>query len=55
MLSPLQAEQEDDAANVAAAMAVLRQLYGDAIPEPTVAHVSRWGSDPYSRGESFHV
>lgn len=45
------AEKDDDETTVAAAMAVLRRLHGDAIPEPTATHVSRWGSDPYSRGE----
>lgn len=51
VMSSIQAEKDDDATTVAAAMAVLRQLHGDAIPEPTAARVSRWGSDPYSRGE----
>lgn len=50
VLSSVQAEKDDDATTVAAAMGVLRRLHGDAIPEPTAAHVSRWGSDPYSRG-----
>lgn len=45
-----QAERDDDATTVAAAMAVLRRLYGDHIPQPTASHVSRWGSDPYSLG-----
>jgi Flavin containing amine oxidoreductase len=48
----MQAETDEDAATAAAAMAVLRQVHGPSIPEPTAVHVSRWGLDPYSRGGS---
>ena len=48
----MQAEKDDDAAIAAAAMAVLRQVHGAGIPEPTAVHVSRWGTDPYSLGKN---
>jgi Flavin containing amine oxidoreductase len=51
----MQAETDDDAEIAAAAMAVLRQVHGAGIPEPTAVHVSRWGSDPYSLGGSQGV
>ena len=35
----------------AAAMAVLRRLFGDAIPDPVASIATRWGSDEYARGE----
>ncbi len=35
-----------------AAMQVLRNIYGDAVKEPVACAVSRWGSDPYSKGQS---
>ena len=31
-------------------MTVLRRIYGGGVPEPTVSYVTRWASDPYSRG-----
>ena len=34
-----------------AAMAVLRRLFGDAIPDPVASITTRWGSDEYARGE----
>lgn len=43
-------EALDDDATVADAMAVLRRIYGAAIPEPEAAIVTRWGKDPYSLG-----
>lgn len=35
----------------AAAMAVLRRLFGDAIPDPVASTATRWGTDVYARGE----
>ena len=35
----------------AAAMAVLRRLFGEAIPDPVASIATRWGSDEYARGE----
>ncbi|MEQ8262744.1 NAD(P)/FAD-dependent oxidoreductase [Pseudohaliea sp.] len=43
-------EALDDDATVADAMAVLRRIYGPAIPEPEAAIVTRWGRDPHSLG-----
>ena len=34
-----------------AAMQVLRNIYGSAVKEPIACAVSRWGGDPYSRGQ----
>ncbi len=31
-------------------MTVLRRIYGSGVPDPTVSYVTRWASDPYSRG-----
>jgi monoamine oxidase len=39
-----------DSAIVASAMATLRTMYGQAIPEPVDALITRWGTDPYARG-----
>ena len=35
---------------VAAAMEVLRRLFGDAIPQPSASLVTKWRSDEYARG-----
>jgi len=32
------------------AMTVLRSMFGDKIPEPTMTRITRWGSDEFSRG-----
>ena len=45
-------EWQDDEDVIESAMLVLRKLHGDGIPRPSLAHVSRWGSDPFSRGTS---
>lgn len=49
----VQVEWQDDEDVVASAMDLLRRVYGDSIPDPTVIHVSRWGKDPFSRGEGL--
>ena len=36
-------------------MTVLRRIYGEDIPEVTVSCVTRWASDPYSRGAPCHL
>lgn len=43
-------EALDDEQLVAEAMGVLRTLYGDDIPQPTLHLRSRWRADPYARG-----
>lgn len=43
-------EQLPDAAIVAEAMAVLRNMLGSAVPEPTGWQISRWASDPFALG-----
>lgn len=40
----------DDQAVVAAAMQVLRGIYGSSIPDPDGVVVTRWASDPFSLG-----
>jgi hypothetical protein len=44
------AEGESDAALQAAAMALLERIHPDAdVPKPRACHVSRWGSEPFTR------
>jgi len=43
-------EAFSDAEIIEDAMLVLRSAYGDDVPEPTSYLISRWHSDPYSRG-----
>ncbi|WP_261842719.1 flavin monoamine oxidase family protein [Aliamphritea ceti] len=43
-------EQRSDEEIVADAMDVLKQLYGEDIPAPTSAHISRWQADPFALG-----
>lgn len=38
---------------VAAAMEVLRRLFGEAIPKPTASTATKWGSHVYARGVQF--
>ena len=44
---------DDDAA--ADAVAALRRLYGEAVPDPIARWITRWGEDPFSRGSYSHV
>jgi monoamine oxidase len=39
-----------DSEIVASAMATLKLIYGDTIPDPTEQVITRWGSDPFSQG-----
>lgn len=43
-------EAQSEADQLAEALADLRALYGDAVPEPRAAHLTRWASDPYALG-----
>ncbi|EFN59193.1 hypothetical protein CHLNCDRAFT_138105 [Chlorella variabilis] len=43
-------EQQTDAEVVGEGLAVLRQLYGAAVPDPIQVTVTRWAADPFSRG-----
>lgn len=40
---------------VASTLAQLRRLYGDAVPEPESAVVTRWQDDPFSRGSYAYM
>lgn len=40
----------DDAATVREAMAVLRGIYGDRVPDPLAHRLTRWAADPWARG-----
>lgn len=43
-------EQQSDAAILASAMDALRETFGRSFPSPIAAHITRWHSDPWSRG-----
>ncbi|MBA5604812.1 FAD-dependent oxidoreductase [Duganella sp. FT3S] len=43
-------ESWSDTRIVNSAMATLRKIYGNNIPDPTDWMITRWGSDPYARG-----
>jgi len=43
-------EALDDAAIVEDALATLRMIYGDTVPDPVASVATRWGQDPFSRG-----
>lgn len=43
-------ESMTDEQIVESAMATLRTIYGDAIPDPTSHQITRWKSDPYTKG-----
>lgn len=45
----------DDARIVASVLDQLRRLYGDSVPEPTAAHITRWQDDPYARGSYAYM
>ncbi|OZD33379.1 amine oxidase [Rhodococcus sp. 06-1477-1B] len=40
---------------VASTLAQLRRLYGEVVPEPTSAIVTRWQDDPFSRGSYAYM
>lgn len=40
---------------VASTLAQLRRLYGDAVPDPTSAIVTRWQDDPFSHGSYAYM
>lgn len=40
---------------VASTLAQLRRLYGDTVPDPTSAVVTRWQDDPFSRGSYAYM
>ncbi|MDO5658424.1 MAG: FAD-dependent oxidoreductase [Paracoccus sp. (in: a-proteobacteria)] len=51
-----QIEDWDDAEIVASAMARLKLIFGNNIPDPVDFQITRWGQDPYSLGGySFHT
>lgn len=43
-------EGASDEATVAQAMTVLRNIYGEAIPDPIEYQITRWASDPFAYG-----
>jgi monoamine oxidase len=43
-------EALSDAEITEAAMAVMRTIYGDGIPEADAVHITRWLADPFARG-----
>ena len=44
-----------DAEVVASTLTQLRRLYGDTVPDPTSAVVTRWQDDPFSRGSYAYM
>ncbi len=48
-------EALDDHSTVAEAMAVLRTIYGQDIPDPEAFVVTRWGQDPFSLGSYSYL
>jgi monoamine oxidase len=49
-------EGQDDAATVASAMAALRGMFGDSLPAPKAAQITRWGRDDLAYGSySFNA
>lgn len=51
----LHIESLSDREIVAAAMRVLRKLYGQSIPDPNAYYITRWASDPFSCGSYSHI
>lgn len=45
-----QTEVDDNRSLVAEATGVLRSVFGQHVPEPVEAIITRWGSDPFARG-----
>lgn len=45
-----QTEKEDNQSLVAEATQVLRSVFGETVPEPVEAIITRWGSDKFARG-----
>ena len=50
MLLIQDSESMSDEEMSAAAMEVLKRLYGEDIPVPVCSRATKWGSDIYSRG-----
>lgn len=48
-------ERWSDEEVVAAAVDVLRTIYGDDIPAPLGWRISRWAQDPFARGSYSHI
>lgn len=40
---------------VASVMAALREIYGDAVPDPEQAHLTHWQDDPWSHGSYAYM
>ncbi len=48
-------EAQPDAQIIAGAMAVLRRLFGNAIPDPHAWLITRWRSDPFAGGSYSYI
>ncbi len=48
-------ESQTDEEIIDDAMQVLRRIYGDDIPDPEGASITRWMSDPFSYGSYSHI
>ncbi|TDP91479.1 monoamine oxidase [Leucobacter luti] len=45
----------DDARVVDSVLTALREIYGDAVPDPIAAHLTHWQDDPWSRGSYAYM
>ena len=48
-------EEQSDALTVGEAMQVLRTMYGNDIPDPIAARITRWNSDPFAYGSYSYL
>ncbi|MCO5548955.1 hypothetical protein L7F22_002419 [Adiantum nelumboides] len=52
----IEEEKKESTESVEHALTVLRSIFGEAsVPQPTGSVVTKWGSDPYSRGAYSYV
>lgn len=52
----IEEEKKESAESVEHALGVLRSIFGEAsVPQPTAFVVTKWGSDPFSRGAYSYV
>ncbi|KAH7424184.1 hypothetical protein KP509_12G094400 [Ceratopteris richardii] len=52
----IEEEKKESSESAEHALAVLRSIFGkDSVPQPTRFTVTKWGSDPYSRGAYSYV
>jgi monoamine oxidase len=50
-----QLERQPDSAIVSSAMRALRSMFGNNVPDPNGFKITRWASDPFSRGSYSYI